>query len=432
MIGRTVRAMQFYHLSRKAAVLIIGVVLAKVGYDLEAIGLYESLMYLAMLFSFFWLESLFKAYLSVYETLNDEKKKSSVFSIYIFIWIVSLVLGVLLWTIQNWVFENLLGSAQLPRFNDFLIYLIVLQPALLTAFVLQLNGRNSAIYFFGSLQFLGFLLAVVLPTILGYGMEGIVSGLMVFSILLHVVALILLIGDWKPELDPGFLKGVVWVLLPLMAYSLIQSFAGVFDAWLVNDFYQDTGSFAIFRFGARELPIVVPLTIGLTNMALPLLTKNKDSGLSLLQKEGRKLIMILIPIGMVLMILSEYLFEWVYNENFIQSAYIFNTYLLLILPQLLFPQTIFMSERKNVTLIVVGAFEVILNVILSLLWVGEWGMMGIAMATVVAFCFEKIILVILAYRRFGIVPIRYIPVPVYMLGSIMLLATFVYLHFDKF
>lgn len=430
-ISRLVRAMQFFHLSRKAAVLLVGVILAKSGLDIETIGLYETLMFLAMVFSFFWVESVIKGYLSVYHEWEGEEQKMSIFTLYTLFLGLSVLLVSILWFLRDPLIFWLTGDDELRYLGWLALYLLLYQPTTITAFILQLEEKWRALVYYSILHALGFLLAVAIPVFGGAGIEGAMKGLVIFAAFLHIISLFHLMRHWKPR----FLGKVVSLLgivgAPLIAYALVQSFAGVFDAWLVNFLFQDKASFAIFRFGARELPLVVPLAVGVSNLALPLLTRSSEEGLDLLRKESAQLMHIIFPLAIILIFTSHYLFALVYSDAFRASAAIFNVYLMLIIPQLWFPQTIFLARKDNGFLVYVGIVEVFVNIILSLLLVRSLGMVGIALATFIAFLTEKGILMLMADRRHGISISQYLPKRTTLIYSLLLIAAYLIVGYDQ-
>ena len=404
-----VRSMQYYHLSRKGAVLLIGIVLAKSTMSLHDIGVYETLMFIAMLLSFFWVESVVKGYLSIYNEWSQRQQDKSIFTLYMTFLIISAALCLLFLWFKPTVLSWLTGESTLKYVGWLILYLFLYQPSTITVYILQLKEKGREIYLFSTVHAAGLFLGVALPVILGYSLEGAMYGLISFAVIMHVYSIFMLQKWWSFSFDKRILNRLLLISSPLIFYAIVQSFAGVFDAWLVNVFYQDKESFAIFRFGARELPLVVPLAVGVSNLALPLLTISRDKGLSLLRIESARLMHLLFPIALLLMIFSYPLFELIYNTSFRSSAAIFNVYLLLIIPQLWFPQTIFLARKDNSILVYIGIIEVALNVILSLLLISKLGMVGIAIGTFLAYVIEKVILILVARRRHAVEPARYLP-----------------------
>ena len=100
------------------------------------------------------------------------------------------------------------------------------------------------------------------------------------------------------------------------------------------------------------------------------------------------------------MISSPYLFPLVYSEKFALSARVFNVYLLIISSRLLLPQVIILAKQHNYILVGSAILEVIINLGLSLYLVQDFGLEGIAFATVIAYLVNKIILI--GYNSFAL------------------------------
>jgi len=388
--------MQFYHLARKAGALIVSIILVKIGLSLEEIGIFETWIYLLMLFSFFWVESLIKAYLSVYPDKKEWGTSSGGATIYLLFVALSLGLGGLFLLLKTGMLTLATGSSNLEFFNTFIVYLILIPPTMLIPFIYQIRKNITGIISYSIFVLVGYIIAVVVPLILGKGLLGVGQGLVVYALVANIWALIsfVLPGIRKHGVFKELARTVLHFGWPLMLYAVVQSMTTLVDAGLVQWFFKDKSSFAIFRYGARELPLVVPLVVGVVNLVIPLLVSQWDEGLDLLKSESIKLMHLLFPLSIVLMLVSPILFELVYSSDFVRSAEIFNIYLLLIIPQLLFPQTLIIAKRKNRSLFLVGLFEVVVNITFSLILIQYAGMEGVAAATVIAFCLEKLILIL--------------------------------------
>jgi Na+-driven multidrug efflux pump len=97
---------------------------------------------------------------------------------------------------------------------------------------------------------------------------------------------------------------------------------------------------------------------------------------------------------------------------------------------MIFPQTILIG-LKHSKIILTGSFlEIIINVTLSILFINLWGIIGVAIATVVAYFFEKLLLVYLVYKKLNILPTHYIPVKLHFIYSfITFLAYFIVVYY---
>jgi O-antigen/teichoic acid export membrane protein len=158
-------------------------------------------------------------------------------------------------------------------------------------------------------------------------------------------------------------------------------------------------------------------------------TTNPDVELSELKNKTRRLLILLVPISILFLIFSDWLFANIFNEAFKQSAIIFDVYLLLVIPRLLLPQTIIVGFKRNNLLVWVSIVEIITNVALSIWWGIIWGILGVALATLVAYIVEKITMIYLTNKHIDIKPSKYIPVKTFTLLSIAITSVFLAKYF---
>ena len=196
-------------------------------------------------------------------------------------------------------------------------------------------------------------------------------------------------------------------------------------------YFDDERQFALFRFVARELPLTTLLVGGIVTGLIPVLARDFEAGLTELRKRTTRLAHLLFPLSGALMFLSYPVFPLVYNPDFAVSAKVFNIYLLILASRILLPQVLVISRQRNFVLVGSALVETTINVALSLWWVRFWGLQGVAMASVVAFLVNKVLLIIFNYRAFGIPAGRYVPVRLWLgysagLGMCYILAKWIY------
>ena len=133
----------------------------------------------------------------------------------------------------------------------------------------------------------------------------------------------------------------------------------------------------------------------------------------------------LFPISILLLWTSSYWFTWVFSEEFEGSIIIFNTFLLVIISRLLFPNTILIGKKNTKIPFWCTFAGLVVNISFSAWWVFEFGMVGIAYATVVAFLFEKLLMVYFLQRA-KINFTRYIPVGWWLFYSGVLVGSYIW------
>ena len=190
------------------------------------------------------------------------------------------------------------------------------------------------------------------------------------------------------------------------------------------NFDGDEAFFAIFRYGARELPLAMALANAFSTSMLPEVATNLQFSLKIIKEKSVKLLHLLFPISIVAMLSSSFLFPLVFNESFSDSAIIFNVFLLVIISRLIFPQTILIGLGENKMVLLFSIIELGFNIALSFVFVQHWGLAGIAMGTVIAFFMEKLMMAIFLYTRFRISPGQYCHLNIFAVYSLLLLTSF--------
>ena len=136
---------------------------------------------------------------------------------------------------------------------------------------------------------------------------------------------------------------------------------------------------------------------------------------------------ILFPLSILLLFFAKPIYINMFNPAFTRSADVFVVYLLLILSRIVFPQTILIGLKKTRVVLYASAIEIVFNIFLSLILIKYYGILGVALATVIVFLLEKIVLVAYNFFQLRIKPKDYIPLGVYFFYSTILVALFVLL-----
>jgi O-antigen/teichoic acid export membrane protein len=170
------------------------------------------------------------------------------------------------------------------------------------------------------------------------------------------------------------------------------------------------------------------LANALSNAMLPVFAQKEllAENLQQLKQSVQKLMHFLFPLTAILLLVSKPLFPVIFNEKFQESATIFNIYLLLIISRLMFPQTILNGLKRSKPIMAAALFELILNVGLSLIFVQFWGIAGIAMATFVAYLFEKIYLAVVVKQSLSIPLSGYLPKRIFFIYSAIIIVIFIF------
>lgn len=172
---------------------------------------------------------------------------------------------------------------------------------------------------------------------------------------------------------------------------MVGGLASVFNASLVQYYYHgSTTVFAIYRYGARELPFVNGLFEGLGLGIIPSLIKNRKDGLFLLRKNTLHLLHLVFPVTIILMFFVRSWFAVLFSVQFVDSIPIFKVFLLLVIFRIIPTNTVINALGHSRIVAVIGLGELVFHFIASFLGLHWFGLIGMAYATFFAYSFEKL------------------------------------------
>jgi O-antigen/teichoic acid export membrane protein len=228
-------------------------------------------------------------------------------------------------------------------------------------------------------------------------------------------------GGWILTHTLGYLKYkfklnqlTYWwsIVYPLLIYGIIAILSGGLDPWLVGRYYVgDETQFAIYRYGARELPLIAALTVGLSQAVIPKIAADSGAGLAELKRETGRLAHLIYPVAIGLCATAEWWFTWVFTDAFAAAVPLFQLLLLTTVPRLFFNNTVLIARGEGRILTILVSCELLLNLVLSLLLLPHYGLWGLCLATVVALAAEKALGCWWLWHRHAIRPADYCPLP---------------------
>ena len=275
----------------------------------------------------------------------------------------------------------------------------------------MLRGKFKPVYYYGLFSFGAYLLALIVPVLWGGSFYWVIVGLIVMALIKHFYLIALVARSRNTQLDFVLLNRWLLLAMPLMAYAFLGGLMQTFDAWIINYWYDGSPrQFAIYRYGARELPLVLALSTALASAMLPALRENQEIALASLKRKSLQLSHWLFPFSILLMATSNYWFPLVFTQAFTESVIIFDTYLLIIVSRLIFSRTVLISLQDNKTVLYISVVELMVNVLLSFVLIVPLGLLGVAIATLLAFSLEKGMLCWHLWYRHGVSPRRYLAV----------------------
>lgn len=415
--------LQLFQLIRYATFVFAGIGFAKMHLSQTSIGQFETFLMVSGMVTFFWVSGVINTMLSAYPKQAPHVQKQVFFNTFIALSLFAIAAGALLFIFS----DNLLSFLDKKNEGDFIrlavIYVILNSPSFLIEYILFLNNRRYAILYYAGLSSMFTLAAALLPPAFNYGIQYSMYGLIAVAGV-KIVALLFLLGRFSTFRFSGeIVMNTVRLALPLMLSIFVSGSSEYIDGLIVKAKFDDV-AFAVYRYGAKELPILLIIANTFSTAMIPAIATNLNDGLDEIKRRSKKLMHLFFPLTMVLMLASHHLYQYVFSESFIYSAFIFNIYLLLAIPRLVFPQTVLTGMQQSRYLLISSVIEITLNVTLSIYLAGKMGLPGIAFGTFIAFCFDKVFLTLVNYFKYGISPRRYIPLSLLAIYSLATLLAF--------
>jgi len=425
MFKNRVTSLQIYQLIKYSATLVINILLAKSYLTLKELGHFETFLFYFSFVSFFWINGFIQALLVNYN--SSKNNKILLFNTFILFLVFSFIAAflVLLFTdIQTNTTDNNLNIKIL-----LFVYTILNPISFLIEYIYFLQSKYKSLIIYGVVSLILQVVLVAFPALLGFGLFMCFYGIIIFAFL-KIILLIYLLKFYSTfRLDKVLIKKQLLFALPLILTSILAGSASYIDSFIIQyNFNSET--FAVFRYGAKEFPLFILVANTFSNSILPEFSNNSIKiVLNSIKIKSRKLILLFLPITILLLLFSHIIYPYVFSYEFIESYKIFDIYLLLIVSRLVFPQTILIGLEKTKLVAAISTFELIINVVSSIILIHFFGIIGVAYGTVIAFYSEKLITIFILKQKLSIkiseyIDLKNIAILLLMVYSVFILKLF--------
>lgn len=424
-VNDTTKSYQFYQVIRLVYLVLISIILVKSSYSTNETSAFELFLFIVNIGTFFWVMGLSNAMLSYYPTLSDKVKQSFFKSVFSVLQLVGLIVGLVIFVTKGFSLgnDNNIFNSKIIKLIS--LYIFLYSPTIIIEIKYLLQNEVKKLFWYGlilfSLQFVIIILAIIIYRDIFY----LLLGLCIWIFIRWIWSIYLVFGkNTSFNISIKLIKEFSLFAVPLIVHILLGNGMEFIDGVLVEKNFS-SDMFSIYRYGAREFPIILILIGAIRTSMIPQAVNNIKKSADIIRLKTRKIIIIFFPIAIILMFSSKYIFNAVYDNEYIYSALLFNIYLLIISSRIILAEVFIYAKHLNKLLMKVSLIEVISNILLSLLLMQYFGIAGIAFATFIAFMGSKIFLIWYTSKKLGISIDKYIDIKSYSLFTTLLYLSFI-------
>jgi hypothetical protein len=419
------RALQIFQLLRQGGVIAIAVLLAHSALSKDEIGVYEMLLYLGFLLTSFWVNGGIQGMLSLYPRLSEDEQARLLGQSWLLFGLLAVGVALLCWRSPTWLLGAFLQREELPYLPLFGLFLLGNTIASLQEYFYLLRRQVRAIVAYGLLSSVGQLLAVIVPVYWGYGLGGAVGSLTIVGIAKAAWSLAYVWHHGRWGWSAALARRWWQISWPLALYTLLGVLNQSIGPWLVSFLFAgDSAAFAIYRYGARELPLLGALVGALSSAFIPTIAARHATGLAELRRETERLGNWIFPISIILLLTSQWWFVALFAPKFAPSIPLFVTFLLTTPLHFVFARTLLIALADTRMIPFFAAAGLGLHLLLGSYLGSRYGMLGIAAASVLSFGAEKLALVFYLWRRHGIAWSSYTRLDWLLMWTVLLLVAY--------
>jgi len=400
-------SIQIYQFIRFTSTLFVFWVLSRL-FSVEEVGIAEKTLLVANLTTFFWLQAIQTHFL---------KKNLYSYNHYAtFILIASFCTGAgiflySLWN-SNYVFSGL--------------YVLFYPFGTLLEMYLIAQQKNKRLIQYSIWFYSIWLISVSITAYLSMSLQ-MVYGVWIGVLAFRVIFCAVYVPFKYVRLNKDFFHSLTWLMLTF----LVAGSAEYTDGFLV-DFLFGKEVLAQFRYGAREIPVFIilasSLSLWITQNIAHTTRENIKEILALVKRKSTQYMIAGTGISILFMLVSTPAYRYVYGNAYTPSSVIFDIMLLLVASRFIFSNSILLGLGMDKIQFKVTCIELAINVILSIVLAYFWGMIGVAVATVIAYLSEKVLLAMYLYKIKGIKPSLYMSVGLVVSCYTLLLSTLAIKH----
>ena len=322
---------------------------------------------------------------------QEHEKRGIITQTLITLGLIGLVSSIILFFLASQIsaaFHNPDISVLIRRYSPYLVFYL---PGAAYFAVMMCMDRVAAAAIGGICITLPQIVATIIPLMLHYSLLTIFTTMLITGIIVSMLAswLCLRVTPKGPFYPPkGFGAKQFKFSLPLGMSQVVSLTGKEIDKFFISSFFS-VKDFAMYSVGAVELPITNLLNPAIRNVLLPkfteLLHKREVEELLVIWRESRrKLSLITFPIIILFFCIAPEFITFLYSNKYIQSASIFQIYLLIPLVENFESSIILHASGKPNKIFFASLVNVGCNIIISYVLIQKITYFGPCIATVIA------------------------------------------------
>lgn len=258
---------------------------------------------------------------------------------------------------------------------------------------------------------------IIIPFYLGLSLEEVALWIMAGPALRLLYLLYVMIRhvgtppSWPKIMDefPNSLKYGTGIILTAFIGMSISDV----DKWVVGNFFESNVIYAIYAVGARKIPFVSVLSASISSSLVVHYSKQLQDHrfeplLKAIKKNTNYLSLLLFPLIVFLFVYADDIMVLIF-QKYQESAPVFRIYLVTVVSNIFFPQTVLKGLGLSHVEARFVAVEFTVNIVLSIILVQMLGMLGPAIATLIGMLMYTFSLMFYCKHKFGIQIIRFLP-----------------------
>ena len=423
MIKTLTQAYQFYQVLRFLVLILLSIVLVKLSFSPFETSYFELFLFAVNIFTFFWVSGIGNSILTYFPRLEASSQKGFFQSSFLLLQLTGFIAALVFFLSDG---LNLLSGYNGNNTSLLVaIYIFLYSPTILIELNYILTEKRKRLVVYGLFSYIS-QFAIVAYTAYHYrDINAVFISMIIWVFVrwLWTIKEVFIKNFSVSELNFSGYKNFILFSIPIIIHIFFSNSSEFIDGLLVERYFP-ADQFSLFRFGAREFPLIVVLVGAIRSAMIPAAVRNVSEAAAEIKNSVMKLMHVFFPISILLIFFSRQLYIFFYDQDYAYSALLFNIYLLTITSRVILAEVFIYASGRNRVFMIVSFLEVVLNVILSLILMHWFGLAGIAFATFIAFSLSKAYLSYYVMRYLGKSLHAYIDIRLYLLYSSALIISF--------